>query len=296
MRTAIVTGANGGIGFHTALQLAKEGALVVLGCRDSVRGNDALKRIMAEAPNASVELASLDLSSLSSVRSFATQFKDRNASLDLLVNNAAVMALPKRTLSADGYELQFATNHLGHFLLTAELMPHLLKSSSARIVTVSSIAHRYGKLLLEDLQAEKNYEGWSAYGTSKLANLLFSFELARRLKNAGHPQMSVAAHPGVAKTNILSSGPQMGRKVLRTYVSEFFSKFLAQTDAEGALPIIYACNDPKVQNGDYYGPDGFMELTGHPKKVAAKPNASDVELAKNLWTSSESLTDAKWVI
>lgn len=294
MKTAIVTGANGGIGFHTALQLAKDGVHVVLGCRDAARGNDALKKIVDQHSKASVQLANLDLSNLSSVRSFAAKFKEDNSSLDLLVNNAAVMALPERTLSADGYEMQFATNHLGHFLLTAELMPHLLKSSSARIVTVSSIAHRYGKINLNDLQAEKNYEGWSAYGTSKLANLLFSFELARKLKNAGNSQISVAAHPGVAKTNILSSGPQMGRKVFRTYLSEFFSKYLAQTDAEGALPIIHACLDPGVHNGDYYGPNGFMELTGRPKKVESKANALDEKMAEKLWTISESLTGAKW--
>lgn len=290
MRTAVVTGANGGIGFHTALQLAKDGVNVILACRDTTRGTDALKKILASAPNASVEMEKLDLSSQSSIHSFSTKFKEKFPSLDILVNNAAVMALPERTLSEDGYELQFATNHLGHFLLTAELMPVLLKSSSSRIVTVSSIAHRYGKLDMTDLQAEKSYEGWSAYGTSKLANLLFSFELARRLKSAGMTQMSIAAHPGVAKTNILSSGPQMGRKVLRTYVSEIFSKFLAQTDAQGALPVIHACNDANVKSGEYYGPDGFMELTGRPSKVTAKANALDPTLAKELWKISESLT------
>lgn len=290
MKTAIVTGANGGIGFHTALQLAKDGVHVILACRDSTRGNEALKKILSQAPNASVELAALDLSKQSSVREFAEQFKAKNLSLDLLVNNAAVMALPERTLSADGYELQFATNHLGHFLLTSELISHLSKGDASRVVTVSSIAHRYGNLNLNDLQAEKNYEGWTVYGTSKLANLLFSFELARRLKQAGLPVLSVAAHPGVAKTNILASGPQMGRKVLRTYVSEVFAKFFAQTDARGALPIIYACNNPNVQNGDYYGPDGFMELTGSATKVAAKARAHDPELAAKLWKASESLT------
>lgn len=290
MRTAIVTGANGGIGFHTALQLAKDGAQVVLGCRDSTRGNEAVKRIVAQAPNAHVMLMLLDLSSLSSVRSFASQFKENYPNLDLLINNAAVMALPERKLSADGYELQFATNHLGHFLLTSELMSHLLQGSSPRVVTVSSIAHRYGKLILHDLQAEKNYEGWAAYGASKLANLLFSFEMARRLSASRIPLLSLAAHPGVAKTNILSSGPQMGRKVFRTYISEFFTNLLAQTDAQGALPILAACNDPTAENGDYYGPDGIMEIAGAPRKVEARPHARDAELAKKLWAVSESLT------
>lgn len=295
MKIAIVTGANGGIGFHTALQLAKGGAHVVLACRDYAKGTDTLRRVLDAVPAAKVELAILDLSSLDSVRKFCARFMENNANLDLLVNNAAVMALPKRTLSKDGFEMQFATNHLGHFLLTAELFPHLLKSAAPRVVTVSSIAHRYGKIDLNELNAEKDYEGWAAYGNSKLANLLFSFELARRIKEAGLPILSVAAHPGVAKTNILSSGPQAGRKVLRTYISELFTNFFAQTDAEGALPVIFASEDPSVVNGEYFGPNGMMEVRGTPTRVSARPNALDEEVASKLWSASEAMTQTKFL-
>lgn len=295
MKIAIVTGANGGIGFHTALQLAKDGAHVVLACRDYAKGTDTLRRVLDAVPAAKVELAILDLSSLDSVRKFCARFMENNTNLDLLVNNAAVMALPKRTLSKDGFEMQLATNHLGHFLLTAELFPHLLKSAAPRVVTVSSIAHRYGKIDLNDLNAEKDYEGWAAYGNSKLANLLFSFELARKIKKAGLPILSVAAHPGVAKTNILSSGPQAGTKVLRTYISELFTNLFAQTDAEGALPVIFASEDPSVVNGEYFGPNGMMEVRGVPTRVSAKPNALDEEVASKLWSASEEMTQTKFL-
>jgi NAD(P)-dependent dehydrogenase (short-subunit alcohol dehydrogenase family) len=293
MTTAVVTGANGGIGYHTALHLARSGAKLILGCRDQVRGADAVLRIMKEVPNSVVELSILDLSSLESVEKFANRLQANNASLDLLVNNAAVMALPQRTLSKDGYEMQFATNHLGHFALTARLMPLLLASPAARVVTVSSIAHRYGKIDFNNLQGEQNYEGWNAYGTSKLANLLFAFELARRAKASGKNLLSLAAHPGVAKTNILASGPQRGPKVLRTYISEIFTQFFAQTDAEGALPVVHACQSPDVQNGDYFGPDGFAEVSGKPTKVQAKPHALEEDTAKKLWDISEQLTHTK---
>lgn len=289
-KTAVVTGANVGIGFQTALALAKSGIHVVLACRNQGRALGAMSQIVLQVPQASVEYAILDLSSLGSVKDFASRVKQKFEKIDLLVNNAAVMALPERTLSTEGYEMQFATNHLGHFALTIELMPLLLKSSAARVVTVSSIAHRYGKLDFADLQAEKSYEGWTAYGTSKLANLLFSFELARRASAAALPLMSVACHPGVSQTNILASGPQMGRKVLRTYISEIFARYFAQSAEQGALPVIHACMDEEVKNGDYYGPDGFMELSGMPKRVDAKPLARDEDLARKLWSVSESLT------
>lgn len=290
MNTAVVTGANSGIGYHTALQLARSGRSVILACRNQDKATDAMKRILSEVPEAQVTTSDLDLSSLDSIRNFAKLMRSNLQGLDLLVNNAAIMALPERRLSKDGYEMQFATNHLGHFALTAELFPLLLKGCAPRIITVSSIAHRYGTIDFSNLQADRDYEGWRAYGASKLANLLFAFELARRVRAAGLSLLSLAAHPGVAKTNILASGPQMGKKVLRTYVSEFFSQFLGQTDAQGAQPIIHACIDSAVQNGDYFGPDGFMEISGRPTRVQAKPLARDEELARKLWASSESLT------
>lgn len=239
-KTAVITGANAGIGYQTALALARAGISVILACRDRSRGEEAVKRIKSESPDARVELSILNLADLASVQEFAEKLSSRIESLDILVNNAAIMAVPQRMVSADGYELQLATNHLGHFALTARLFPLLLNSSAARIVTVSSIAHRYGALNFEDLQAEHHYEGWAVYGMTKLANLMFGFELARRLRARSIPALSLVCHPGVSKTNILSSGPRMGKKVLRTMVSEIFAQHFAQTDAEGSQPAIHA--------------------------------------------------------
>lgn len=295
MKTAVVTGANGGIGYNTALELAKSGAKVILACRDQKKGREAILRIMTAVPSAKIELSILDLSSLESVQKFSNRLAETESSIDLLVNNAAVMAVPKRMLSKDGYELQFATNHLGHFALSAQLLPLLLNASAPRIVTVSSIAHRYGNVNLDDLQSERSYEGWNVYGTTKLENLLFAYELARRCEAAGLPLLSLAAHPGVAKTNILASGPQMGGKTLRTFVSEIFAQFFAQTDAQGALPIIYACTNANVKNGDYFGPDGFMQLNGNATKVESTPKSHDEDLAKKLWAISEKLSNTTFL-
>jgi NAD(P)-dependent dehydrogenase (short-subunit alcohol dehydrogenase family) len=295
-KVAIVTGANGGIGYHAARQLSRAGMSVVLACRDEARGNAALQKLRAENPDASIELSILDLSSLKSVAEFSKSFSSKWDKLDLLVNNAAVMAIPNRMTSVDGYELQFATNHLGHFALTGQLMPLLKQSSAPRVVTVSSIAHRYGKLNFADLQSEQSYEGWAAYGTTKLANLLFAFELARRTKTAGINLASLACHPGISRTNILSSGPQMGKKVLRTYVSEFFTSQFAQTDAEGARPIVHACISTEAASGDYYGPNGLLEIRGAPGKAKATPMARDEAAAKQLWEVSESLTSTRFSV
>lgn len=288
-KTVIVTGANSGLGFHTASTLARAGASVTMACRDRERGNKAVELIKAVNPDANVQLSILDLANLSSVKAFAEMFSTQASKLDILVNNAAIMALPERTLSADGYEIQFATNHLGHFALTSRLMPLLLKSSAPRVVTVSSIAHKYGRIDFTNLQGERSYEGWQAYGSSKLANLHFSFELARRARCSGSPLISLAAHPGVAKTNILSAGPRMGKKVLRTYVSELFASFMAQSDAAGALPVIYAAVGNPVNNGEFYGPDGFMQIRGNPTIVRPSNDAQDQATAARLWTVSETL-------
>ncbi|MBY0357876.1 MAG: SDR family oxidoreductase [Candidatus Obscuribacterales bacterium] len=288
-KTAIVTGANGGIGYQVALSLANQNTKVILACRDPIRAEAAIERIKAEQPQADLEFAQLDLSSLSSVRAFVTEQTAKRKSIDLLINNAAIMALPERKLSADGFEMQFATNHLGHFALTNWLMPLLASSSAPRVVTVSSIAHRYGNIDFNDLQGERTYEGWKAYGNSKLANLLFSFELARRAQNL----TSIAAHPGVAKTNILQNGPRQGRRVLRTYVSEILTSLLAQTDAQGALPILHAALDPQATNGSFYGPDGFKQIRGKPTLVIPCSQANDLQAAQRLWSVSESMIQGK---
>lgn len=291
--TAVVTGANGGIGYHTALHLAESGMVVILACREQSRAVEALRRILAVVPDAKVEFSILNLASLASVQAFAERTSAAHKKVDILVNNAAVMAVPERTLSADGFELQLATNHLGHFALTSQLLPLLLNSNAPRVVTVSSIAHRYGKLNFDDLQGQRSYEGWSTYGTTKLANLLFSYELARRAKAKELPLMSLACHPGVSKTNILNSGPRMGRKVLRSYVSDLFAHFFAQTDSEGALPVIHACRSAEARSGEYYGPDGFLQISGKPTRVESSPLSHDEAIAGRLWTVSEELTKVK---
>lgn len=292
-KTAVVTGANVGIGYNTSLTLAKQGYRVILACRDSAKASGALRQIVGEVQDADVEFSLLNLASLSSIEKFSQRLLSAQGKIDLLVNNAAIMAIPKRILSEDGFEMQFATNHLGHFALTAKLMPLLLKSGNARVVTVSSIAHRYGKLNFDDLQGTRRYEGWSAYGTTKLANLLFAFELARRSTAQNLPLTSVAAHPGVSKTNILNNGPRMGMPSLRTYVSDIFASIWAQTDAEGALPIIHASIDESVSNGDYFGPDGFMQISGKPVSVKSSPQSHDEQLAQRLWDKSEELLKLK---
>lgn len=283
---AIVTGANVGIGYHTALHLAKLGMRVTLACRNQQKGECALEQIMTAVPRATVELSIVDLSSLESVRQFAHRTRNNTERIDLLVNNAAVMAIPTRMLSPDGNEMQFATNHLGHFALTGELFGLLSNSSTSRVVSVSSLAHRYGKLDFNDLQKERNYEGWEAYGATKLANLLFAFELDRRCRRRNIPIVSVACHPGVSKTNILSSGPVMGKKVARTYISEMFAQQFAQSDSEGAKPVIHAGTSATVKGGEYYGPDGLFEVRGKPKLVSPIKKAYDLELALKLWDAS----------
>lgn len=292
-KTAVVTGANCGIGLNTTLKLAEQGYGVTLACRDAGRAAGAMRLIMSRIPEAQIEFSLLDLSSLSSVQKFAERFLAANSKLDLLVNNAAVMAIPGRSLSEDGFEMQFATNHLGHFALTARLMPALINSAQARVVTVSSIAHKYGKLDFSDLHGESRYEGWSAYGTTKLANLLFAYEFARRAKECNLSLLSLAAHPGVSRTNILLSGPRMGAKVLRTYLSDVFAAFFAQSDSQGALPVIHACLDQNVRSGDYFGPDGFMEIRGKPVLVQSSQQSRDQALAETLWAKSEELTKLK---
>ena len=295
MKRAIVTGANGGIGFHTASRLAQNGIAVTLACRDQNRGDDALKRIMQRYPDAKVDVSILNLASLKSVREFSERYKASHESLDILVNNAAVMAVPERKVTEDGNELQFATNHLGHFALSANLLDLLAKGESARVVTVSSIAHKYGKLDFNDLQNENSYEGWAVYGMTKLCNLLFTLELDRKLKSKGIPIVAAASHPGVSKTNILSSGPVMGKKVLRTYLSEIFAQQFAQTDEQGSLPVIHAATNPSVKGGEYFGPDGIFELRGKPTRVTPTTRAQDENTARQLWSASEKLTGTNFL-
>ena len=292
-RIAIVTGANSGLGSETALALAAKGAHVVLACRDAARAQGALDAISAAAPNASLEVMPLDLASLASIRAFAEAFAKRYATLDLLCNNAGVMAIPRRS-TADGFEMQLGTNHLGHFALTGLLLQRLLDTPRSRVVNVSSSAHRPGKIHFDDLQLERGYGKWKAYAQSKLANLLFSFELDRRLRKAGASVISVAAHPGYAATNLQTVAAKMEGSKLSERFFEFGNRLFAQSAAMGALPTLHGATAPSVQGGDYYGPDRFFESWGHPKKVGSTTRAQDTAAAAQLWEISESLTDVRY--
>jgi NAD(P)-dependent dehydrogenase (short-subunit alcohol dehydrogenase family) len=289
-RTALVTGANSGIGFHQALELARHGACVLLACRDSGRGEAARDAIMAELPAASIELVPLDLADLDSVALLADRLLGRDGGLDLLINNAGVMAVPRRRTTAQGFELQFGTNYLGHFALTGRLLPALLARPGSRVVTVSSVAHRLGSIRLDDLQSERGYGPWRAYGQSKLANALFTVELDRRLRAAGASTLSVGAHPGYSRTELMSSGPRLGGGGIQAQILGLGTWFSGQSAAHGALPVLRAATDPGARGGDYYGPGGPGELAGHPRKVRYAGKAHDERLAAQLWQASEALT------
>jgi NAD(P)-dependent dehydrogenase (short-subunit alcohol dehydrogenase family) len=288
-KVMLVTGANSGVGFQASLELARHGAHVLLGVRNPAKGRAALERIGREAAGASVEVVELDVASLTSVRSFAEAFLRRKQRLDVLMNNAGVMGLPTRELTADGFERQFATNHLGHFALTGLLLPALEKSAAGRVVTVASLAHRNGAIEADNLQSERSYDPMGAYNNSKLANLLFAYELDRRLKASKSSILSIAAHPGVAKTNVFVNGPGdsggFKMRVMQAAVS-----LLAQDDVMGALPLEYAATAPDVKTGQYVGPDGFSEIKGYPKVVQPRARALDESAARTLWTASEHLT------
>jgi NAD(P)-dependent dehydrogenase (short-subunit alcohol dehydrogenase family) len=288
-RTAVVTGANSGIGFHTALELARHGADVVMASRDVSRGEDALARVRAEVPDAAASLAPLDLADLSSVRGFAAAMLERPAPIDLLVNNAGVMALPRRQ-TTDGFEMQFGTNHLGHFALTGLLLPALVARPGSRVVTVSSGVAQVGRIHLDDLQGKRWYWRWSAYAQSKLANLLFAFELDRRATAAGTGLISVAAHPGFAATNLQAASPRLQGHKLRAGATGLGAQLFGQPAAAGALPSLYAATAPDVHGGDYYGPDGPSSMRGHPTIVTPPHRALDPALAARLWAESERLT------
>jgi NAD(P)-dependent dehydrogenase (short-subunit alcohol dehydrogenase family) len=290
-RTAVVTGANSGLGLSVALELVRHGAHVVLACRDLTKGAQAQRAIEAQVPvDAKHELALLDLADLASVKAFAEDFSAAgHPGLDLLINNAGVMAPPRRQ-TKDGFELQFGTNVLGHFALTAHLIGAMEGRPDARVVTVSSNAHKMGRINFEDLQSERGYSRWRAYGQSKLADLMFALELDRRLRAAGSETKSVAAHPGYAATNLQTAAPPL----LDALVMRVTNLLVAQSADMGALPLLYAATEPGVEGGAYVGPDGIGEFRGHPHLATPTSSARDEEVAKRLWETSEELTGVRF--
>jgi NAD(P)-dependent dehydrogenase (short-subunit alcohol dehydrogenase family) len=268
-RVAVVTGANSGIGFVAARELARAGARVVVASRNAEKAAEAAREIVAAVPDAKVQVGSLDLASLDSVRGFAEWFGREHEGLDLLINNAGVMAAAPRQQTADGFELQFGTNHLGHFALTGLLLGQMEGRADARIVTVSSGAHRMGRINFDDLQSVRRYGRWAAYGQSKVANLLFAFELDRRLRAAGSKVKSLAAHPGYAATNLqAAAAPQPDRLFMA-----ITNRVLAQSAEMGALPLLYAATYPGLEGGTYIGPGGLFEQRGYPRPVGASAAA-----------------------
>ena len=283
-RRAIVTGANGGLGLIAARELAHKGASVVLACRNMQKGEIALAEVRAAGGDA--ELAPLDLGNLASVRGFAAS---QERPLDLLVNNAGVMA-PPRSQTADGFELQLGTNHLGHFALTGLLLERLKAAAAPRVVSLPSNGHRIGKINFDDLQSQRRYRRWSAYGQSKLANLLFMRELDRRARAAGLPLVSVAAHPGYSATNLQFAAPPLADRI----VMRVLNLLVAQSADAGALSPLYAATMPDLPGGSYVGPDGPGEWRGSPHLVGMSKRAQDPETARRLWEVSESLTGVRY--
>ena len=284
-KTALITGANSGIGYQAALELARHGAHVLLAVRNPAKGQEALIRLLREAPGASAEVVELDVASLQSILSFSKTFAATARPLDILINNAGVMALPTRELTADGFERQFGTNHLGHFALTGLLIPQLLAAPEPRVVTVSSLAHRNGKIDFNNLQSENSYVPWDAYNASKLANLLFALELAR--KAVGGKLSSLACHPGVSTTSIFQYSKGFDPKRIAV---KLLAPLLFQNDENGALPTLYAATDPAAKSGEYIGPSGPGNLKGSPAIEQPKPQALDTAVAERLWHLSEQLT------
>jgi NAD(P)-dependent dehydrogenase (short-subunit alcohol dehydrogenase family) len=282
-RLMLITGANSGIGLEAARLLAQRGAHVVLACRNVERGEHALRRIAGYAPDAQLELLHLDVSDLASVRRAVDVFRERHDHLDVLVNNAGVMGAPGRT--ADGFELQFGTNHLGHFALTGLLLPALLAGERPRVVTVSSNTHRRATILFDDPDNGISSNPWAAYGQSKLANLLFTFELQRRSAQAKLPLTALAAHPGFATTGLFATGSALARRATR-----LAGAVVGQDAAHGALPTVAAAALAEARGGDYWGPSGRTQLRGLPGPVKVGSNATDVAAAQQLWTLSEQLT------
>jgi NAD(P)-dependent dehydrogenase (short-subunit alcohol dehydrogenase family) len=289
-RVAIVTGSNTGLGYETALGLAARGAHVVLAVRDVDKGKAAAARLVGTAPRADVTVQSLDVGSLQSIRAAADELRTAYPRIDLLINNAGVMYPPK-TLTADGFELQFGTNHLGAFALTGLLLENLLPVEGSRVVAVASIAHTQGGIQFDDLQWERRYNRVAAYGQSKLSNLLFTYELNRRLAARDELTIAVAAHPGISNTELMRHVPGSGLPGVSALAG-----LVTNSPAMGALATLRAATDPAVRGAEYYGPDGFRELRGHPERVESNKQSHDQDVQGRLWTVSEQLTGVTYAV
>jgi NAD(P)-dependent dehydrogenase (short-subunit alcohol dehydrogenase family) len=289
-RRAVVTG-TGGLGYETALALARAGADVIIAGRNSTKGAEAVARIRESVPDAIVRFERVDLANLRSIADFGARMRAGRESLELLINNAAVMAPPQRQITSDGFELQFGTNYLGHFALTAQLLPLLRKGRPARVVNVSSVAARGGTIDFDDLQAERRYTPMVVYSQSKLANLLFSLELQRRSEAGGWGVDSIAAHPGISRTDLIPNGA--GHMSLHGFMRTFFW-FLFQPAAQGALPTLFAATSPNAMGGAYYGPDKLNETRGAPTLAKVPGQAADIRSAARLWELSQELTGATY--
>ncbi|MCO6451056.1 MAG: SDR family NAD(P)-dependent oxidoreductase [Caldilineales bacterium] len=284
-RVIVITGANSGIGYEAALALAAKGGHVVVAGRNPEKCEQAAMDIRNVSPDCGLEVILINLADLKSIHTFAETFKQRHDRLDLLINNAGVMALPKHEKTADGFEMQFGTNHLGHYTLTGLLLDRVLATPNSRVVNVSSNAHKLGNIDFENLNAEKKYSQWGAYGASKLANLLFTYELQRRLVAHGSSTISVAAHPGYSATDLQRHSGVFG----------LLNHILAQSPQMGALPTLYAATAADVNGCDYIGPDRFFEQRGHPAKVHSNGKSHDEAAARRLWEVSEELTGVKYI-
>lgn len=284
-RVAVITGANNGIGYETALELAKKDIEVILACRNLQKAEEAKSSIVTDYPNAQINCLKLDVSSLGEVREFAHQFQRQYGRLDLLINNAGIMMSPYK-VTEDGIENQFATNYIGHFALTGLLLPILTGTPNSRIVTVSSLSYKWAEIQFDDFHATMGYSRRKAYGQSKRACLIFAYELQRRLSAAGYDTRSVAAHPGLSKTNLDQYFPALIRPL---------GSLFLQPAKKGALPVLYAALDKDIQGGEFIGPDGFQEMRGYPTVVDSDENSRDQEIADRLWKASEEMTNMHYL-
>lgn len=298
-KVAIVTGANSGTGFEAAKELAKKGAHVVMGCRNLKKAEDAQTKILKEIPEASLEIIQLDLSDLSRVRKFVETYRSTHDTLDILCNNAGIGAVLTRIETVDGFELQFGTNHFGHFALTGLLLDLIMKVKG-RVVTMSSTGHTFGNMEFENLNWERkgSYSPAGAYARSKLANLYFTYELHRRLRHSKSGVKALCSHPGWSRTNLQSTGMNTGKKTIASRFLRFgmaiLNLIVGQSAAKGALPMLYAATSPNAHSGEYYGPGGRGGIRGYPKSVSSSGLSHDESIAKQLWEVSEELTGVKF--